>query len=260
MVGIIHTVGIINFSPDPNEVVPPTVAIATGVLEAALSFPSIRRVVFTSSSVAIAFPNPNVVFPVNSSVFNDAAVEAAWAPPPYNQDRAFATYAASKVEAERAIAKFVAEKHPTYKVNLVLPNTTLGEILQPEHQDGSTSGLVTGLYKGEENLWTQLIGPQWFVDVKDIARLHVAALLVPGVDGERLLGYATPFNKTAVLQALRKLEPGKTFANDPEGEGTDISQVDNKRSEELIRKVKSGQGWTGLEESVKEVLKSLRDK
>ena len=257
MTGIIHTVGVTSLGPDPNEVVTPTVAIATALLTAALSFPSIQRFVYTSSSVAIAFPIPNTVFPVNPTIFNDSAVEAAWAPPPYTPDRAWPTYAASKVEAERAIKKFSDEKKPHFKINIVLPNTVLGEILDPKNQDGSTAGLVRALYTGNKEIWSAL-GPQYYIDVQDIGRLHAAALLLPGVEGERLLGYAKPFSQTEILEILRKIEPGKQFEDVPEGEGRDLSEVDNRRSEELVRKLKGGKGWTGLEDVVRANVKHLQ--
>ncbi|KAL9044148.1 MAG: hypothetical protein Q9214_002691, partial [Letrouitia sp. 1 TL-2023] len=193
------------------------VAIATTILTAALSFPSIQRVIYTSSSVAIALPKPNTVFPINSTIFNNASVEAAWAPPPYTVDRLFDTYAAAKLEAEHAIRKFYNENNPHFKINVVLPNTLLGEILDPKNQDGSTAALVTGLYTGEKNMWSSL-PPQYFINVKDSARLHIAALLLPGVEGERLLGYATPFSVTEILKILRRIEPEKQFESDPEGE------------------------------------------
>ena len=259
MTGVIHTVGVVNLSPDPNEVVTPSVAMATSLLEAALPFPSIRRIVYTSSSVAIAFPNPNVVFPTNNTIYNDDAVKAAWAPAPYTTDRFFSVYATSKIEAERAITKFTNEKKPHFKTNLVLPNTVLGEILDPAHQDGSTAALVVGLYTGQPSVWSGL-QPQHYVNVKDVARLHVAALILPGVEGERLLGYAHPFSHTSILDILRKDEPGKQFPADPEGEGKDVSEVDSARSEELIKKLKGGQGWTSLEETVRENVKHLKGK
>lgn len=235
------------------------VAIATTILTAALSFPSIQRIVYTSSSLAIAFPIPNTVFPINSTIFNNAAIEAAWAPPPYTADRAFDTYAASKVEAEHAIRKFYNEKNPHFKINVVLPSTVLGEILDLENQDGSTANLVTGLYTGEKNIWSGL-PPQHFINVKDAALLHIAASILPNVEGERLLGYAAPFSQTEILKILRRIEPGKQFQGDLEGEGRDISEVDSRRSEELIKKLKDGKGWTDLEETVRENIKHLQEK
>ncbi|KAG8526532.1 uncharacterized protein KY384_008732 [Bacidia gigantensis] len=261
--GVIHTVGDTSFSPDPDVTVPNTVAIATSLLTAALSIPAIKRVVFTSSSVAIAFPEPNKVFPVNASIFNDGIIAAAYAAPkpydPNNFMQSFLAYAASKVSAEHAIEKFVAEQKPKYAINVICPNTVLGEVLAPEHQDGSTSGLVTSLYTGKKGTWS-FLPPQYYVNVKDVARLHVAALIVPGVEGERLLGYAKPFSQTEILGYLRKLEPGKEFEKDPEGEGRDVSEVDSKRSEVLVKVLKNGEGWTSLEETVGDNVKHLQGK
>ena len=259
MSGVIHTVGVNSLSPDPNEVVPPTVAMAIALLTAALSFPSVQRIVYTSSATAIAMPNPNTVFPVNNTIFNDSAVEAAWAPPPYNPDRGYTTYAASKVEAERAISKFSQEKKPHYKINIVLPETVLGEILDPKNQNGSTAGLVVTLFRGETGTFWNSLPPQYYVNAKDIARLYAAALLLPGVEGERLLGYAKPFSQTEILDILRKIEPGKRFPDGPEGEGRDLSVVDNARSEELVRRLTGGKGWVGLEETVRENVRHLRE-
>ena len=232
--------------------------MATSLLTAAQSFPSVQSFVYTSSSTAIALPKPGVVFPINQTIFNTSALEVAWAPPPYHPDRAFTVYAASKVEAEYAIKKFVDEKKPHYKVNNVLPNTVLGEILDPKNQDGSTGGLVTAFYTGEESIWRTMLLPQHFIDVKDVARLHVAALVLPGVDGERLLGYAKPFSQTEILECLRKIEPGKQFESAPEGEGRDVSEVDSARGEELVRKLKGGEGWTSLEDTVRMNVKHLQ--
>lgn len=35
---------------------------------------------------------------------------------------------------------------------------------------------------------------EWFVDVQDTARLHVAALVNPNIQNERILALAEPFN------------------------------------------------------------------
>lgn len=258
MTDVIHTVGVISLGSDPNEIVTPTVAMVTDLLKSLSSHPTVKSFVFTSSSVAIALPNPGVVYPMGPTIFNDAAISAAWAPPPYKPENAFAVYAASKVEAEHTIRKFVNEKKPHFRTNSVLPSTTLGEILDPKNQHGSTSAFVTSLYTGEESIWSAL-PPQPFVNVRDVALLHIAALILPGVNEERVLGFAGKYSQTDVLAILRKLEPGKQFKSAPEGELKDVSEVDNKRSEELLKEIKNGEGWTGLEETVTQNLKHLRN-
>ena len=97
--------------------------------------------------------------------------------------------------------------------------------------------------------------------MKDNALLHIAAAVVPGVEGERLLGYALPFDSKEVLGILRRDEPGRQSGDAPEGEVKDGSPVDSRRSEELIRMVKNGgAGWAGLEETVRENVKHLKGK
>ena len=89
------------------------------------------------------------------------------------------------------------------------------------------------------------------VNVKDTARLHVAALLDPEVENERILAYAHPFNWNDVLAALRKIYPDKKFPNDIEDEPRDLSKLDNSRGATLL-KAFGRPGFTGLEESIRE--------
>lgn len=65
--------------------------------------------------------------------WNESAVEAAWAPPPYEPSRAMLVYAASKVAAEQALWKFVEERKPRFTTNSVNPAAILGEPLHEKH-------------------------------------------------------------------------------------------------------------------------------
>lgn len=82
-------------------------------------------------------------------------------------------------------------------------------------------------------------------------RLHVAALVDPEVENQRILAFAHPFNFNDVLACLRKLAPGKTFPEDVERLGRDLNRLDNRPGAELLRK--SGRkGWVGMEDSVED--------
>jgi hypothetical protein len=97
----------------------------------------------------------------------------------------------------------------------------------------------------------------WYVNVDDTARIHIAALLCNSVSNERIFAYAKPFTWNEVLAVLRKLHPSKTFAEDiPEAELSNMS-VSNERGEQLLRDVFGRQGWTSLEDTVKENVKGL---
>ena len=91
------------------------------------------------------------------------------------------------------------------------------------------------------------------MDVRDTARLHVAALLDPAVQSERLFAFAGPFNWTDIINILKKFRPeNKKIPMAPEGEGRDLSDVHkaSKRAEQLIRSFFGVKGWISLEDSL----------
>ena len=172
--------------------------------------------------------------------------------PPYLPERAFAVYGASKVEAERAGWEFIRAGDRGFVLNTVLPNFAVGPLLNAT-QAGSTSGWVTGLYNGDEELSERMrtFPPQYNVDVRDVARVHVAALLEHDVKNERLFAFAEPYNYSRVVDILKKLDPSRQQYPLPvENEGHDLSTVDNARAVELLKR--SGRaGFIGLEESLR---------
>ncbi|KAL8895906.1 MAG: hypothetical protein Q9207_007957 [Kuettlingeria erythrocarpa] len=247
---IAHVASDLSFLPDPNAIIPGVIAGAINALSAAAKEPAVKRVVFTSSSTAILTARVNEEFTFTTSDWNDAAVEEAWAPPPYGPERSFAVYAASKTQAERAMWEFMREKKPGFVLNAVLPNFNMGIILS-DKLSLSSGGAVKTIYdKCEFGRLVEILGPQWMVDVQDTGRLHVAALIDPDVEGQRILAFAHPFNWNDVLACLRKLAPERPFPADIEGQGRDLSRLDNGPGAELLRKF-GRSGWTSMEESVK---------
>lgn len=131
--GIIHTASIVSYSPDPNAVIPPTIAGVTNLLYAASKEQSVKSFVYTSSSLASAggILGPNKHVNIDTSTWNDNAINEAWkvTSPPFPPTAPAVVYAASKVEAEKALWKFVEEEKPHFQVNTVLPDANLGEVL-----------------------------------------------------------------------------------------------------------------------------------
>jgi nucleoside-diphosphate-sugar epimerase len=109
---VVHLTTIVTFDSDPNEVIPPTIEGAMTALRAAAREKSVVRFVYISSSTAATDPKPNQRFNIDAQTWNDEAVAAAWKPPPYEDSRAWSVYAAIKVEAERALWKFIDEEKP----------------------------------------------------------------------------------------------------------------------------------------------------
>ncbi|CAO1603812.1 hypothetical protein XANCAGTX0491_007391 [Xanthoria calcicola] len=254
--GVAHVASDMSDSPDPNKIIPSVIAGALNALSAAANEPSIKRFVFTSSSTAILIPRLNEEFTITTDQWNDAAVAAAWATPPYTTDRAFTVYAASKTQAERASWDFVRSKTPPFTFNAVLPNFNMGTILSPQQSASTGAAVKTVFETGHVEEMAQRYGPQWMVDVQDTARLHVAALIDPDVENQRILAFAHPFNFNDVLACLRNPAPGKTFPRDVEGLGRDLSQLDNRPGAELLRKF-GRKGWVGLEESARDNIAGL---
>lgn len=145
---IAHIATVASFEPDPNEVIPRTVSGVVSLLRTAAAEPSVKRVVFTSSSGAAMMPVDGASGHVGRDSWNDAAVQGAWAPPPYDANRGMITYMASKVEAEKAVWKFIQDEKPNFVVNVVSPYTTFGAMLHSSHERG-TAGWVSSLWKGE---------------------------------------------------------------------------------------------------------------
>jgi len=78
--------------------------------------------------------------------------------------------------------------------------------------------LYDGQSKDHSRVFTTLVEPQQFVDVVDIARLYVAALVNRDFKSERLFGCTRRQNRNDILTIMRKANSGKTFMEglDPE--------------------------------------------
>jgi nucleoside-diphosphate-sugar epimerase len=153
----VHIASIIGeWDPNPNNVIPPTIAGTLNALTAAQSSPTIKQFVYTASALGAVPMLADVAFHCDASSYNDTAIELAWAPPPYEASRGGFVYMASKAEAEKAVWKFVDEKKPSFVVNTVLPFTVFGKVFS-KHQSGSTAGWLRDLYNG--NLWSMHTTP-----------------------------------------------------------------------------------------------------
>ena len=158
MAAVAHVASIITYDRDPNNVIPQSIAGAINALKAANKEKSVQQFVITSSVGAAASPTADTDFHVDANSWNDAIVKAAWAPPPYESSRGMTTYLASKVEAEKAVWRFVEEEKPHFTVNAVNPFTTLGRVLN-ENQliaNPGTVGWVREIYHGQVSSFMEL--------------------------------------------------------------------------------------------------------
>ena len=248
-------------NPNPYEVIPPVLAKLNAILTAAASTPTVTRFVLTSSSTALVSAKPNQKITITTSTWNEEAVKAAWAPPPYDRSRSSVVYAASKTQGEQEAWKFVREQKPHFVLNTILPNSNFGRKLTRE-QNGSSINLIAGPYLSGSFENVSFIRAQWAVDVEDTALLHVAAMIDPEIQGERILSYAQPFNWSIVAGIFKHLAPkGRKLPDPIDGEGTDLMIIPNERGAEILKRfdVKKGKGWTGLEESLRKTITQLEE-
>jgi hypothetical protein len=93
----------------------------------------------------------------------------------------------------------------------------------------------------------------FYVDVKDVALLHVAAVLDPEVKNARLQCWGHSSHWNEILSILRKLRPQKKFVDDyPNLDHLKVS-IDQTESVALLKgwsdRPNKG-GWTSLEDSI----------
>ncbi|KAL5360728.1 NAD(P)-binding protein [Aspergillus floccosus] len=256
--GIIHVAADVSMNPDPSVMIPNAVKTTLNILKAASKRPAVQRVVLTSSSTAVYTPSPNDEgMAITQDTWNNEAVRMAWDEQTPLHAKGYAVYAATKTEAERMAFKWVEENNHPFVLNSVLPSITFGKILAPEIR-GSTQSLIRNILRGDGSAMN-FIPPQWYVDVVDNARLHVAALLSPSVTFERIFAFAAPQNWTEVIRILRKLRPDNSvIPPEPKDEGCDLSDVlPSKRAEEILRSFFGRPGWVQLEDSIAEGISDL---
>ncbi|UKZ75601.1 hypothetical protein TrVFT333_003289 [Trichoderma virens FT-333] len=249
--GIVHVATDVTLVNEPHRIIPAVRNGTINVLKEASSQESVKRFVLTSSSVAAIIPEANkkgVI--VDENTWNDDVVGLAWSGTAPDSAKGYITYSTSKTEGERAAWKWMEENNPNFILNTVLPNCNFGRLLIPEHMHGSTMGFVRKFFQRDYSAM-EMLPPQYFIDVRDTARLHVAALLDPNVKGERIFAFAREYNWTDVLTILRKLRPDQEFPNNPENEGRDYTEViPIARAQKLLQSFFGQASWTSLEDSL----------
>ncbi|KAH8898422.1 NAD(P)-binding protein [Thozetella sp. PMI_491] len=249
---IIHVASIGGFDPDPNNVIPQTVASVTTILETALKEPSVKEFVFMSSCTAAANADADTVVHVERDTWNEAALQAAWAPPPYGPAQGFIVYMASKVAAEKALWKFVDEQKPQFSVNSVCPYGVMGEPLHKNYVR-STGAFIPLIYNGQVGHADGQPGT-YVTDVKDVALLTVAAALDPEVKNARIQAWGHSRTWNEILDILKKLRPQHQFVEDLHSTRRVGQTTDPAEALGLLKKWGGQDGYRPLEETLEENL------
>ncbi|ORY63257.1 uncharacterized protein BCR38DRAFT_345464, partial [Pseudomassariella vexata] len=222
----------LNFSPDPNKVNPQAVESILSLLHAAAREPSVKRFVYNSSVGAAYSPKGGVPVTVMEDSWNDAALEKAWVPPPYEPKRAPYVYAASKVETERAMFKFFGDENPGFSAKSVNPFLSiLTFMMAPRSIELTTHS--TSMPR----------------QCPRCCNFHVAAALDPNNKGERLLAWAGLFNVNMVLDIPRRRHSDRKFIDDLPPQKPCLSIIgDESRLFGVLKKWGGRDSWISLEQ------------
>lgn len=174
-----------------DELIVPAREGALRVLRAARDA-GVKRVVLTSSFAAIGYGHPP-----RSEPFD----ETSWTDPNADGVRA---YVKSKTLAERAAWDFIAQDGGPLELSVVNPVGVLGPVLGA---DLSTSilmvqRLMDGAMPGCPKLYFGI------VDVRDVADLHLRAMIEPKAAGERFLAISGDAMSMAEVAAVLKQRMG----------------------------------------------------
>ncbi len=171
------------FTPEQYEshLVAPALKGTSSILTAAYKSEGIKRIVITSSEVAI-IPWEDFIAKEVDTVFDDK-YEIPFPAGPYSH--VFEAYAASKVRALLATNDFVKEKKPEWDVINIMPSFVVGDnemITDPKLIADGTVAAAFAQVLGNDSGWGAV--PSTSVHVDDIAKLHVESL-DPKIEGDQ---------------------------------------------------------------------------
>lgn len=130
----------------------------------------VRRVVLTSAFGAICAGHGKMDRPFDETDWSDLTASNIW---PYQK---------SKTLAERAAWEFIAREGEGLELAAVNPTAVLGPVLGPDYSHSIR--LIKHMLEGQPGCPKINCG---FVDVRDVADLHLRAMTHPSAKGERFL-------------------------------------------------------------------------
>ncbi|KAK0102023.1 hypothetical protein ONS95_001172 [Cadophora gregata] len=277
---IMHTASPINFSlTDYSHFIIPAIRGNQVILDSALKAgPQLSSVVITSSAAAVVDASKPAGSVFTEADFATSALEKA------EKDKAKGVktpagvlYSASKIAAEREVWRWRDEHKPKFAISTINPSVVIGPpVYLPSSGDQLNETLKPffGVFSGSAKEIGPNIGSGGFVDVRDVAFLHIWAYEnASKADGERFNACQGFGPLQAVADILRREykgtsigekivvgEPGKGYkgynASTGRIEGLDYEEGKHRVSGEKARRV-TGLKYIDYETSVIETAKAL---
>lgn len=160
-------------STDENTMIGPAVDGVLRVLKAARDA-GVKRVVLTSSFGALGFSNKNPEI---------ETTEADWTNP---NEKGLSPYEKSKSLAERAAWDFIKREGGDLELAAINPVAIFGPLLGPVKSPSLSilNALLNGSVKAIPNI------PLNVIDIRDVADLHIRAMVNPKANGQRFIASA----------------------------------------------------------------------
>ena len=176
-----------------DELIIPAREGALRVLRAARDA-GVKRVVLTSSFAAIGYGQKPQSEPFNETNWTDPNAEDVTA------------YAKSKTLAERAAWDFIAREGGGLELSVVNPVGVFGPVLGPDYSTSIllVQRLMDGAMPGCPRLYFGV------VDVRDVAELHICAMIETAAKGERFLAVAGDFMSIVEIARVLKSRMGES--------------------------------------------------
>lgn len=133
----------------------------------------VKRVVLTSAIGAVVYGHPAQTAPFDETFWTNTSGKAP-------------AYQKSKTLAERAAWEFIEREGNGLELSVVNPVTVMGPVLGPDysHSIYLIKNLLTGKMSGCPKI------NSGFVDVRDVADLHLRAMTHPDASGQRFIATA----------------------------------------------------------------------
>lgn len=186
-----------------KELIVPAINGVKAILCAAAKIGIVHRVVLTSSFASVIDIGKKVGpgFTYTGADWNPLTYEEACAP----ETSAVVAYRGSKLFAEKTAWDFIEQQKPSFDLVTFCPPMTFGPVVHDVRN-------ADDLNESNANLWKVAAGkplpearvPVW-VDVRDLARAHVEALLSPKAGGKRyVIAASDKFSYELAASILRK--------------------------------------------------------
>ncbi|KAG4025570.1 hypothetical protein MFRU_055g00430 [Monilinia fructicola] len=270
---VIHTASPVTFSINDvkKDLIDPAVHGTIEVLKATheLGGKQVKRFVLLGSAVSVLDSFEDLSAPEGKAYteddWNPATEENA-----VSSQSPLLGYNVGKKIAESASWSFVDEKKPAFELVVINPDVIIGPVLQPvpgpksvnETNEFACYAFINGTHKTVEDAMFAF----WdFVDVRDVALMHIIALTSPLMAHKRNIVSSGPLSPQLVVNAIRKNFP-ELEGRLPKGgdekqvfpKGLHPTPLNHARSLEIFRQAK-GSNWRyrTLDESIEGAVKSL---